>query len=377
MKSPKVVRCQYNGKPGWAARGLPAVNGKPLRIERRTKQEVLEAVARITPDLEKFGAAGFIPDDDRADCIRALDLKAKLGCPSLTTAVEFWATYAKRLKPRSLMEAMDELVASMEDKNYREVSIGNTLQTLEDFMGKYGGDTPCSGISMEQIRDWVETHDWSQVSKLTNYTRLKRFFTFCLKQRYVMESPFEHWEPIKVDIGERRILTLDGCRKLLATALATDRPLVPYVALQLFGGLRQEEAMARITRSHVANGEINLEAKEVKTGRRRIIPINPTLALWLEVEPLMEGPAMDAPRMKNRWSALRCAVGVPVNALRHTAATCLLYHVGGQKAALILGHSEAMLHKHYKGRVRALREDDKGTLADVENFWAITPQSLA
>jgi integrase len=107
--------------------------------------------------------------------------------------------------------------------------------------------------------------------------------------------------------------------------------LTPWVALVLFGGLRPDEAR-RIAWEDIRDGFVHVEGVKAKTRRRRLIPISPQLAAWLDAARAVEAPlppigwdrdwrrARDKAGLKDRYSH---------NALRHFFASNISPCTGG------------------------------------------------
>ena len=98
----------------------------------------------------------------------------------------------------------------------------------------------------------------------------------------------------------------------------------------------------------VRDGFLIVGAQAAKTRTRRVMEMLPGhLSWWGKVQPLKS--------LRERFEALRSKAGLthwPNNAMRHTAASHWLNHYQDeQKAALHLGNSPTMLHRHYKALV--------------------------
>src|SRR6476646_6263828 len=114
------------------------------------------------------------------------------------------------------------------------------------------------------------------------------------------------------------ILKADELARLLENALP---PVVPYIAIGAFAGLRAAE-IERLDWNEIdlASGLIEVTAKNSKTAKRRLVKILPNLSAWLQTAAKTDGPVV--PR-NLRWLLLesRKAAGLsawPINALRHS-----------------------------------------------------------
>ena len=157
--------------------------------------------------------------------------------------------------------------------------------------------------------------------------------------------------------------------EIAALLNAADTELIPFIALQAFGGLRRAEA-ERIQWEAVDfdNGLILVSAKIAKNGIARHVEINETLKAWLMTERQLSG-SVRPPNSRKLMDAARDAAQRyewPKNALRHSAAS---YHLAAYKdagrTAEMLGHpNPRMLFKHDRALVKP---------KDAARWWAVMP----
>ena len=193
-----------------------------------------------------------------------------------------------------------------------------------------------------------------------------------MKEGYRADNPVSTFEPVNTDDREPTILAIPQVLRLLRAA-TTERAgaMLPYVVLGLFCGIRPTE-LRRLSWDDVdlAGGTVTISGKVAKMRGRRIVSIADNAAAFL-----LEHAAAHTPLVPANWrkdfAAVRAAAGLAdwtADILRHTAIS---YHLGKHKddaaAAAWAGNSADVIHRHYKGLVKA---------ADVEAFWSITPASL-
>lgn len=146
---------------------------------------------------------------------------------------------------------------------------------------------------------------------------------------------------------------------------------MPWVCLVVFGGLRPNEAR-RISWEDIREGFVHIGGAKAKTRRRRLVPISDQLAAWLDAARAVEAPlppigwdrdwrrARDRAGLKDKYSH---------NALRHSFASYhFALHRRASETAAILGHSEAMLFRHYRERVSP---------REAEAFFGLLPNPEA
>jgi len=227
-----------------------------------------------------------------------------------------------------------------------------TLEVVENFLNK------------------LRSREANPVTAVTcdNYRRdISRFFAWCIERprRWTATNPCKE---IRIERGEKAppaILTVAQCKDLLDAA--AKRKLGAYVAVCLFGGLRPFEA-ARLTwdNVNVHDREIRLEGTQTKTGRPRVVAICDTLFAWLKAN---KGQPFYPSGWHKQFRAVKKAAKIfkwPVDVMRHTAVSHYFRKTGsyGQTAEQF-GNSEAIIKKHYQGRVSS---------DDTKKFYALRPK---
>lgn len=210
------------------------------------------------------------------------------------------------------------------------------------------------------------------------------FFSWCIERprRWAVINPCRE---VKITIPKNdsppSILTVAECESLLRSAMIhRDGMLAPYVALCLFGGLRPESEAKRLRPEQInlADGEIRIEASQSKTGRSRVITINATLAAWLR---RYRDKPLHPANWRKEFDAIKLAAGFgtptdenpnlkpwPVDVMRHTAISHFFRQSGSYGlSAEQFDNSEAIIKKHYQGRVNS---------EDTKRFYAMTPVAI-
>ncbi|MBL9169898.1 MAG: tyrosine-type recombinase/integrase [Verrucomicrobiales bacterium] len=246
------------------------------------------------------------------------------------------------------------------------------LQDLQSRLSRFATSfqTNVSTLTTPLIQCWLEELKLSPQS-LKNYrTVLHLFFKFCSTRGYVHRgfNPVVDTESIRVRPSDIEIFTPDEFAKLLAAAEPNYRPCL---ALQGLAGLRSNE-VERIEWSDIdlKTDTIVISRGVAKTASRRTIPIGKSLSLWLLGKKARTGKVWKGTH--DQFYQLQCAAATTAgvkwkhNGLRHSYASyrfALVPDAG--KIASELGHSPAVLHKHY-------REMAKQTAA--ESWFAVIPK---
>ena len=305
----------------------------------------------------------------------------------LITAVDHWLRTGK---PASVKESprLDEALKAFTDwltttQELRPMTKDNLRNRVSRFVSNLG-NLRVTDVLPDHIEHFLANRNVAVITKDADRRALSSFFLWCMKGKrhwavnnpcYAVEidgfATADHHEPV--------VLPVDECRSLLQAAEKLQKGRsVPYVALCLFGGLRPTEA-ARLTWDQVnlKDGEIRLKGVQTKTGKGRIVVIDKTLKSWLSRyrkvgEIYRSGYEADLREMRLSIGYGTKTEGQPhlrpwvSDVLRHTAISHYFRLTGSYgRTAEQFGNSEAIIKKHYQGRVSS---------AETKQFYALRPQ---
>lgn len=295
----------------------------------------------------------------------------------LLPAVSYWLRHGKaatvKESPR-VDEAVDAFLLWLETtESLRHESKGNLRRRVDLFRNSIS-NLRVADITPETIDEFLDKRGVTATTKDNDRRAISRFFSWTMdrKRRWTAINPCH---AVKVERSERRgpaVLTVEECQKLLRRAETYERGiLAPYFAVCLFGGLRPWEAQ-RLTWAQVnlADREIRLEAEQTKTNTPRVVKICDTLLAWLEV---YKNRKFYPSAWRKHFIAVEKAAGygpglksLPPDVMRHTAISHYFRKTGsyGQTAEQF-GNSEAVIKKHYQGRV---------STEDTKAFYALLPK---
>lgn len=240
---------------------------------------------------------------------------------------------------------------------------GNTLYQIKHSVEKIFGDRfqdrKISELTQTDILDYIHGLDYDFITRHSILKWIKVLFNFCESRCYVLKNPIKTVK-IRMQTDEAPIiLRPETVESLMLTCLDSDPKLAPFLAVQLFGGVRAAES-ARLTAHEVSPTVIRIECSKAKTRRRRIIYPNETLQSWLRVAPY------ETVNSKNRFNAVRrkagCYDGWPKNGMRHSFCSYSVAKYGARVTAESAGHSEQILFAFYRELV---------TREDAEKYWKI------
>jgi len=349
-----------------------------LQIEAaNTETAARPVVTRLTPEQAKIAEA-------------VLHRLGPGGERELVPAVEYWIAHGRDLALREspwLAKAIAEFKAWLDTT---PILRERTKANLRLRVGVFGNSVPSlrvSDITPEVIEKYLEKRNASARTRINDRLALSRFFRFCIERprRWVTTNPCRevHIEQ-NGDNAPPSILTLADCEKLLRAAETHRRGrLAPYVAMCLFGGLRPFEA-SRLTWGQVNLGdrEIRLEGIQTKTKRARVVTVNDTLAAWLTA---YKNKPFYPSNWRKDFDILKADAGFgnperltqkqretvgelkpwPDDVMRHTAISHYFRITGSYgKTAEQFGNSEAIIKRHYQGRVSS---------EDTKAFYSLLP----
>jgi integrase len=298
-------------------------------------------------------------------------------------AVTYWQQNGKQraaIESPRIDEATEKYLDWLKASTFRDATKQHWKTRINIFRNSVT-NMRTADVTTEIIQNYLDRRGTSASGKDTDRRAISRFFSWCIEseRRWAIVNPCRG-----VKKGERgeveavRVLSIAECKALLAAA--EQGGLAPYVAICLFGGLRPEEtARLQWESVNLTDMEIRLAANQVKTGRTtgrgRTVAINPTLAAWLKAH--KDTPIYPA-NWRKRFDVVKRAAGFgtptekmkhlkpwPHDVMRHTAISHFFRDTGSYgRAADQFGNSEAIIKKHYDGRVSS---------ADAKQFYAIKP----
>jgi len=310
----------------------------------------------------------------------------KLDAPDeILPAVDLWIRQGKALAVKAsprLDEAVEQFKAwLLTTEEMRDHSKRN-LRIRIDMFANGVSNIILSTITPEFLEAYLDKRNVSGATKDNDRRAVSRFFAWCIERprRWMTTNPARD---VKVERGEKpppSILTVDQCKKLLHAAETFNKGrLAPYVAVCLFAGLRPSEAgRLQWEQVNLKDGEIRLEANQTKTGCPRVVTINPTLKAWLEK---YSGKEFYPANWRKHFDEVKKRAGFgtpdetdpkrkklvpwPDDVMRHTAISHYFRNSGSYGlTAEQFGNSEAIIKKHYQGRV---------STDDAKTFYAILP----
>ena len=324
----------------------------------KTKEQAKAFAERVNDER-----SGRIPELYRLTLAEQGMLVAALNKAGNAQAVlEAVNTYGDPIKPCTVRDAIDALIADRTDANKSKDYVSALRWTLNNFAtGR--NHVPIANIRVEHVREWLKAIGGTPDMRRAYITRLRGLFTFAMNtsRKWTRENPAKG-----VSIPERgnsdiEIFTPEEAAVIMKAA-QSDKSMVAYFALCMFGGMRPSEAR-RLQPENIKTDFIQATMKIARKKKEvRNIPINDTLRAWLSIADPLPVPK----GWKKRFQAIVKASGVKwkQDAMRHSYVS---YHnelFGWQETVKSAGHSLAMMIEHYRALV---------TREQAEKFWGIVP----
>jgi len=330
------------------------------------------SVARMKDsDRESFVAAERLAKELQTPLLDAVKMwhaatKALNGTGSLLEAAREYAARHRDEMPTKTVEAVvAELLEAKEQDNasYRYLKTLRSTLSPTPPTGKRRNSfadsfrTYIGGITGREIDTWLRQRGVSPRTRKNLLLIIRTLFNFAKSQGYLPKNqPTEADSVItpKVRGGDIGVFT----PKQLAALFTGTRKHAAHdeyklwLALGAFTGLRTEE-LKRLDWGDVSpsRGYVEVRARKSKTGARRLVPIQPNLAAWLNHFGRPAGPVFPRARAEERVHeyAKRLGIEWPNNALRHSYATYRLAVTADMaRVAMEMGNSPAMIVKHYR-----------------------------
>jgi integrase len=284
-----------------------------------------------------------------------------------TVVVDWIARHDFRARSVTFKALFDEFIKKK--KNRSEAYLRGLKYTLPRFARLH--DRNVCDIRPADIDR--ETDGMTPAVRNAFLRNLRAALNFGVKRGWLEANPIAKLDFETVRRGEVVTLTPNEAEGLMRAA-EKDSELLPYHALGLFAGVRPLE-LQRLDWRHIdlIEGHIEITPVVSKTGRRRIIDIEPNLAEWLNHYIANYGDAVGkvtpTSNLRSRLREIRKAAGLndwTQDAMRHSYASYWLAQHGDiNRLTLQMGHESAhMLWKHYHKAAKR---------KDAELYWKIMP----
>lgn len=353
------------------------IDGRRIQKSFRSKDEGEQwALLKEAAYANNQSVVFDLNERQRVDAVEALShLAKKLGVemkslPSRTTSLQQVVDYyLKHARPEGGQRTIKEVT---EDYLQTKKASGRRPRTVRDLtsrMGRFSKSFPDAfihEITTADLERWLNEQGYLGLTRRNYRTHLIMLFNFARKRKWISENPAEDIEVPILDESIPQILTIQECIRLMNTAHAYRREMVPYLAIALFAGLRPAEA-EKLDWVNISfeNKTIKVSPETAKKRRMRYVDMSPNLMTWLLPYRQPSGVIYFSRR---QFDAVRLKANVhwTNDVLRHSYGS---YHLArdenAAKTSLQMGHRDPeVLFNHYRNLV---------TRDDAKAFWEITP----
>lgn len=244
------------------------------------------------------------------------------------------------------------------------------------------GDCRLVAISSQEIGTWLDGLDVGAKRRNDYRAAAVALWRWAAKNDLIPAARFTAPEKIPVLPTPHftvKIFTPAELRFLLGVV---SPKYLPWLVLNAFSGLRSGEIRADHKppliweRIHRDRGIIEIPPEQSKTGRRKLVPILPTLGAWLDVFGTRHGPVIHRPAYRTETRRLgdlldrefRRLDGWPDNAPRHSYGSHRVAEIRDIPAvSLEMDNSPAIIRRHYLEAV---------TREQAEEYFGIHPGSI-
>jgi integrase len=362
---------RYKGKQYELFTVAYRINEKQLRKNFSRYKDAWDFASDTARALEKGRAqVSSLNAADWQSYIAAKNLLQPFGIPPHEAIQAYLAMRErKRTVEKRVTEVVDELLKAKENAGLSKRYIATLRTYLFRFAASF--QTNIGSINTGAITRWLDSLNVGPRSYNNVRQAVVTLFNFARRSGYLAKGETTEAadvETVRDDDGEIAILTPAQLSNLLRKA-KPDYQL--YFALAAFSGIRSAELL-RLEWSEInfEKGYIEVKARKAKTATRRLVPIQPNLAKWLEPYRSSKGKLFRSRRTVDSAIKFAKRLRIPwkANCLRHSYATYRLSIMpDAGRIALELGNNPAKLFTNY----RELDRENQGP-----EWFAIEPPSV-
>jgi integrase len=373
VKKPKLAVQPYRHHPKYKfVLDLRAFGNGRKFFKTRSEADAEAVRQRTLLERHSREAIGLSPRE-MSDFITARKKLAEYG-DTINEAVKFRVDYFERIRRSgvTIAQLAEEVLAAKQRDGRAPMYLVDLRKRLARFCTEFGS-RPIAAITIEELDNWLRDLPLSPKSRANFRANIGVLFSYASNRRIIDFNPIRHTAKPKLPDNPPEIFAVDELRGLLEAARCGETDVVPMLAIGALAGLREAE-IQRLDWSEVdlVRGHIEVTAAKAKSARRRIVPIQPNLAAWLQPYSGMRGRVVPA-GARRKLARVRRAAKLsrwPTNGLRHSFASYRLAAIhDAPRVAMELGHtSPQMLFSTYREVVRP---------EEAERFWRIAPEKTA
>lgn len=266
----------------------------------------------------------------------------------------FAAVRGGEIKPISVRALVDDLIRTRQANHASKRHLDDLRSRLERFASSLHCDIHL--VRPDQVQDFLSSLKLRPRTINNFRISISNLFSHARLRGHVAKdfNPLDGLPWAKECDQEVSIYTPEQLQTILALAR---REMIPYLAIAAFAGLRQAE-IGRLQWEQVKADHIVVKGAISKPGEKRLVPILPNLAAWLEPHRCTSGPVVPFANVNNQLGKLlqNASLESVHNGLRHSFGSHRLAVLKNpDQVAYDMGSSRQMVFKHYRRVVEEIQ----------------------
>ena len=361
----KVTKVTYSPHAPWMVRIPPSLYQLEGQKKKFFEKEAVaksykERLSRLMVNYQLQAAA--LTDIQRLEAYECFGKLEPLGA-SLRAAVDHYVAYlAKAGKSIAVGQLVQEFLVAKKQDGVSQRYAADLKSKLGRFSLAFGERLVCN-ITSQEVDEWLRGLDVNVTSRDAYRRNLGVMFELARRRGNCAQNVAAEIRFSKRHKDEVSILSPRQITRLLQVCASE---LVPYIAICAFAGLRPSEAERLDWRDiHLEAGQIEVKARNAKTRRHRLVPIQPNLKEWLSLYRRETGRVIFSRRKFREAYRKAGFLKWPPDVMRHSFGTYRLPILKSAEAlALEMGNSPDVIFGHYR------RVTDEATAA---TYFKIRP----
>jgi len=354
-------------------------------IASRSKaEETAKAIAKQLSEGTAHVVA--LTPDEVADYTAALKILRKYPNVTLASVCQQYAEAMDRLEGQSstLMDAVlthlhhrkksapsDKKVADLLQEylttKEKEQLSPYYLKDLRRKLTRFATSFPCSVASIQSgdVKTWISKQGRGRNAQ-NLHTSISSFLSYAREMGHLPANEKHAGEMVKKVKVKPSSIGIYTPKDLVQILAHTPEPLLPSIAIAAFAGLRSAEIF-RLDWAEIKmdQGHIEVTTDKAKTASRRLVPILPSIKLWLNQVKKKSGRVspdfqhLNNLTRKNAQICIKAGVKPQRNGFRHSFASYrMATEESADKVALEMGNSPKKLFSNYRELVTKTQAND-------------------
>jgi site-specific recombinase XerD len=256
------------------------------RLFFKTRAEADDECLRQKTLLERHSRAAIgLSQREMSDVITARERLAGYG-KNINDAVEFFVDHLDRV--RRCKTTVAELVDEVIEAKRKDGKAPRYIESLRLYLSKFSrdfGSRSVAAITPEELDTWLRDLLYSPKSRANFRSHIGVLFSYAVNRRMIESNPILFTARPKLVDKPPDIFSPEELQSLLEAAQGVEPDVVRMLAIGAFAGLRDAEIkQLDFSEVDLARGFVEVKAAKAKSARRRLVPIQPNLMKWLNIQ---------------------------------------------------------------------------------------------